>query len=137
MEWLHRTKKVNFIYDSSLKLDFPYQGPSIKDISLHQALKAMFKGTDIGYDVKGNYVLLKRKVSRQKCPPDHHPARQPKERQSYTMSGYVEDENGETLINATVQDLSTGLATMTNSSGFFFYHPSRRKPSGKVQLYWL
>jgi hypothetical protein len=130
MEWLHQTRKINFVYDSSLKLDIPYLGPSIKGTSIHHALELIFKGTDIGYDVKGNYVLLKLKVSPEKVLPERHPVKQKRERKSYTLSGYVEDENGETLINATVLDISTGLATMTNSSGFF----SITLPEGNRQI---
>ena len=35
------------------------------------------------------------------------------------MSGYIRDGNGESLINATVYDLTTGLGTTTNEYGFF------------------
>ena len=30
MDWLHRTKNVNFVYDSSLDVDVKYQGPSLQ-----------------------------------------------------------------------------------------------------------
>ena len=30
MEWLHQAKKINFVYDSSLKVDIPYTGPDIR-----------------------------------------------------------------------------------------------------------
>lgn len=43
MEWLHRTRKINFVYDSSLKLDVPYRGPSVKGASIHQALESIFR----------------------------------------------------------------------------------------------
>ena len=38
---------------------------------------------------------------------------------TYTISGFVKDGSGETLINATIFDQTTGLGTMTNAYGFF------------------
>ncbi len=40
-------------------------------------------------------------------------------RKRHTVSGYVHQEDGETIVNATVLDLTTGQGTLTNEHGFF------------------
>lgn len=49
---------------------------------------------------------------------------------TFTLSGYLRGDNGETLINATVYDLTTGVGTTTNEYGFF----SLTLPAGKHRL---
>ena len=61
MEWLHQAKKINFVYDSSLKVDVPYIGPDIRKMSVKKALKALFEKTEIDYTINANYVILKRR----------------------------------------------------------------------------
>lgn len=50
---------------------------------------------------------------------------------THTVSGYVTDgESSETLINATILDLKSGLGTVTNAYGFY----SLSLPEGEVEL---
>ena len=108
MEYIQQVKKVNFIYDGSLNLDIIYEGPSLKEKSLNQSLKTLFDGLDLDWSVKGQYVLLHKKK--------RHIM---KHTNQQTLSGYVSEENGESLINATVLDATTGEGTTTNEYGFF------------------
>lgn len=62
MEWLHQTKKINFVYDSSIPVDSKYVGPDLKRLSVKKALKALFEKTGIEYTINANYVILKRKL---------------------------------------------------------------------------
>ncbi len=54
----------------------------------------------------------------------------PQPMRRHTLSGYVKDADGETLINATVFDKTTGQGTMTNAYGYF----SITLPEGQHQL---
>ena len=60
MDWLHRTRKINFVYDSSLDgdLNIKYHGPDIQHLSVKKALKALFEKTHILYTINANYVIL-------------------------------------------------------------------------------
>ena len=61
MEWLHQAKKINFVYDASLKVDVPYEGPDIRKMPVKKALKTLFQKTEFEYTINANYVILKRR----------------------------------------------------------------------------
>lgn len=133
MDWLHRTRKINFVYDSSLdgELNIKYHGPDIQHLSVKKALKALFEKTHILYNINANYVILKRKPIQQistSYTNIDHKVQQVQRR--HTLSGYVRDESGESLINATIYDLTDGIGTTTNEYGFF----SLTLPEGEHQL---
>ncbi len=118
MEWLHKTKKVNFTYDASLPVGNAYSGPSLKGMPLDKALSTLFAGTGIAYKISGKYVILSlEKVPAHDRLQPHKSNPQPARR--HTLSGYVRDSGGETLINATVWDETTGTGTTTNAYGFY------------------
>ena len=132
---MQQTRKVSFVYDASLKTNIPYKGISLDKLSLKKALNTLFQGTGISYQLKGGYVLLKASKAKATKPQESRPAPQPvstssKKVQHHTISGYVKDENGETLINATVYDLTTHQGAMTNAYGFF----SLTLPEGRHEL---
>ena len=91
---------VSFVYDASIKLDIPYAGKHLDMHSLESALSTLFEHTGIQWKVDGEYVILKK-------------------HSSYTLSGYVYQENGETVINATVWDITSHTGTLTNEHGFY------------------
>lgn len=105
LEVIRKEHSVRFVYDASLRLDAPYRGRPLHGLTLEQSLKELFRDTGIQWEVKGKYVLLT---------PDR-PARTDK----HTLSGYVYAANGETVINATVWDLTSSAGTLTNEHGFF------------------
>ncbi|WP_300507649.1 TonB-dependent receptor [uncultured Duncaniella sp.] len=111
MEELKREHDVNFVYDSSIRLDVPYSGPSLKGKSLKSNLNNLFNRVGLKWERKGKYVVI-------------FP------RRDFTVSGYVVQEDGETVINATVQDLRSGAGTMTNEHGFY----SLTLPEGQHSL---
>lgn len=100
MEQVKQVYPVSFVYDASIKLDIPYAGKHLDMHSLESALATLFEHTGIRWEVNGEYVILK-KLS------------------SYTLSGYVYQENGETVINATVWDMTSHTGTLTNEHGFY------------------
>ena len=110
MDSLAAAHGVNFVYDSQLPLGQP--SPAIASgLPLSDALNRLFANTTIIYKVKGRQVLLIR-------------------RKNHTLSGYVRDAQGETLINATVYDQTTRQGTMTNEYGYY----SLTLPAGEHRL---
>lgn len=114
MDYIHATHGVDFVYDSDLELGLPYRGTAIKGLKLKDALNAVFGETDINFTIKGRYVIL-RQAKKKQGRKDQTPAATKRR----TLSGFVKDENGEPLINATVYDTNTGSGTTTNSYGFY------------------
>lgn len=100
MEQVKQVYPVSFVYDASIKLDIPYVGKHLDMNSLESALSTLFEHTGIQWEVNGEYVILKKQSS-------------------YTLSGYVYQENGETVINATVWDITSHTGTLTNEHGFY------------------
>ena len=96
---LQKSYSVHFIYESSLANVKP-GGILLKNRSLEENLKSVFGRTGIRWEVQGETVLLFRQ-------------------NNYTFSGYVCADNGETLINVTVFDLTTQVGTLSNAQGFF------------------
>ena len=110
MDSIAKVHDVHFVYDSQLPLNSP--APSIDaGLPLDEALRQLYTHANIIYKVKGSQVLLVK-------------------RKSHTLSGYVRDSQGETLINATVYDLSTRQGTMTNEYGYY----SLTLPEGEHRL---
>lgn len=67
MQWLHDRFEVNFIYDSSLDLSLPYEGPSMMSIEqaetsdeklLELCLETLFVNTGIEWEINNRYVVL-------------------------------------------------------------------------------
>src|SRR3712207_6591246 len=105
MEIIKKEHSVKFVYDASLKLDMPYSGKPLHGLTLEQSLKELFHGTGIAWEIKRKYVLLTHAKQKNKT--------------KYTLSGHVYDKDGETVINATVWDSTSGVGTLTNEHGFF------------------
>lgn len=100
MEQIRDIYDVKFVYDSSLHLDIPYTGKTTEGLSLEASLQELFRHSGFRWEVNGKYVVIL-------------PLR------NFTLSGYVTLEDGETVINATVIDLTTGSGTLTNEHGFY------------------
>ena len=67
MEYLHSRFDVNFVYDSSLDLDIPYRGQSLKGTgTLEEALTTLFKDSGIEFEIMRKYVVLTKAGSKKK-----------------------------------------------------------------------
>ena len=108
MSRIETAHKVSFVYDSALPLSSRYTGESLTGLSLEQSLERLFAHTPITYKVQQDgHVLLKAKKAVQE------------KTARWTVSGHVRDAQGETLINATVYDLTTHQGTLTNEYGYY------------------
>lgn len=71
MEYLHLRFDVNFVYDSSLNLDVPYKGQSLKSAgTLEESLTRLFKDSGIEFEIMRKYVVLT-KAGFKKKPKDY------------------------------------------------------------------
>lgn len=111
IEDIRQRHGVKFIYDSSTRLDAAYNGRPLDRLSLKESLAELFNNTGLRWEQNGEYVVI-------------IPAKK------YTLSGYVTEADGETIINATVQDLTGKSGTLTNEHGFF----SLTMPEGRHTL---
>ena len=88
---------VHFVYDASLPLE--KQGGRADAATLELALRQLFGGSDIGYELKGDHVILRR-IPR------------------LTISGLITDAaTGETLIGAAATSGKHGA--VSNNFGFY------------------
>lgn len=116
MERLHRERGINFVYDASINTDIIFKGKPLAvngSKSTKELLYALFKDTDIIFEQRGSHVVLKSGKN-----PIQETSR-PAARRTFTISGYVRNNSGETLINATVYDKTSSQGTMTNAYGFY------------------
>ena len=102
MQRLQQQHDISFVYDASLDLSADYKGSQLSTLPLSEALDRLFARTFITYRIDGHHVLLRQRQALR-----------------HTLSGYVTDEHGEPLINATILDLTSGHGTTTNEHGFF------------------
>ncbi len=108
MAALEKKYGVRFVYEASLPLNGRVETPD--GTTLEECLEQLFTGSEIRYEIKGKYVVL-RKVRK------------------VTISGHVMDaSSGETLIGAGV--FSGNIGTVTNSYGFY----SLTVPEGDIDL---
>lgn len=60
MEEIKKIYSISFIYDSSLKLDKVYSEEKPSMVNLENSLDVLFNNTGIKWEIKGDYVILKR-----------------------------------------------------------------------------
>lgn len=64
MEVIHKHFDMNFIYDSSLNIDYPYTGIAmekvVKEQDLNGSLETLFKDTGIRFEIMKRYIVLSR-----------------------------------------------------------------------------
>ncbi|MCI1550046.1 MAG: carboxypeptidase-like regulatory domain-containing protein, partial [Prevotella sp.] len=118
---LQKEKKIFVIYDSSIRLDTPYHGPSLKNMPVGKALDKLFRNTDITWTRSGMNIILGRKPQKQSKQQPKAKVKKKNAHGKYTISGYIKNENGEPLVNATIYDKEEKQGTLTNEYGFFSF----------------
>ena len=118
IEQIQKRMEVHFIYDANIDLNQPYIGEKVTELSIEEALKRLFKNSKIKWIRKGNNIILEQqKVKSATKLKDSKTLKDVSHK--YTLSGYVRDMNGESLVNATIWDKTTQMGTMTNEYGYF------------------
>lgn len=113
---ISKSADVHFIFDSNLSLDMPYRGIPLDGMPTGEAIKQLFKGTDIDYIISGKNVILKRESDSRK--------ETNRKEKTYRIRGRVVDDSGEPVINAAIYDVSTKSGTTTNENGnYVLYLP--------------
>jgi hypothetical protein len=118
---LQKEKKIFVIYDSSIRLDTPYHGPSLKNMPVGKALDKLFRNTNIIWTRSGMNIILGRKPQKQSKQQPKTKVKKKNAPRKYTISGYIKNENGEPLVNATIYDKEEKQGTLTNEYGFFSF----------------
>lgn len=112
LEEIEKVSDVRFFYESSLpKLSTEVQA-NFKDATVEEALAVLLKGTDIAYTLKDNgaTVVLHKKDAPKNEVAAHSPA-------GFRVSGTINDSQGEPLVGATVRNVTTGKAVVTDFDG--------------------
>lgn len=92
---------------------------NIKNKSVREVLNQLFNGK-IDYKTKGNYIILQ-KAKEQSAKPTVKD-------ETFTISGYVTDENGEKIKWASIYNPKSLVAAITNEYGFYKISQSKAQP---------
>ena len=111
--------KYRFVYGEDVKLRMPIT-ISTKEQPIASVLLESFSNQGVTFELSASHIILKK---------EEKSVNQPKRR--FTISGYLIDENsGETLIGASVYNISSGEGTVSNEYGFY----SLTIPEGEAKL---
>lgn len=112
---IEQQSDISFSYESSLfKNVKPITFRAIQE-PFDECLDRLFRPLSLQWHSNGKYIILKKMLRTH----------------TYTISGYVTDESGETLLGATLQDRLTNRGTATNNYGFY----SLSLPQGNIELF--
>ncbi|MDR1715993.1 MAG: SusC/RagA family TonB-linked outer membrane protein [Prevotella sp.] len=96
----------SFIYSNSDLDDKQTVSLNMENASIQEVLTEVFKNKNIGYEVKGNQIVLK-------------PITSPQQTVLKKISGVVLDSNNEPVIGATIKEVGTTNGTITDIDGKF------------------
>lgn len=111
---------LNFFYSNQLFNDKEKINLDFRNAHLDEVLDYLFRGRNIGYELRGNRVLLNEKQAPAKVVADPQPGMPEKKTMDTTVKGQVMDPEGKPLMGATV--MVKGRATggvMTDEFGIF------------------
>jgi len=120
MKIIQNMYDLHFVYDSQLNLNVTFNEQSLAGKSLNETLDALFKSNGIAWKRRGNNILLTRMKKKKPT------------LARYTLSGYVRDRNGESIISATIFDDVSHCGTISNEFGFYSITLSEGKHSFRV-----
>ncbi|MEO9966318.1 MAG: TonB-dependent receptor [Reichenbachiella sp.] len=118
LDKIEKIATVSFSYSSKKTPVHSLVNLQLENKPLADVLNRLFQNQNIDYVVVENKIILK------PADPAHSNAK-------YTISGYIQDENdGETLLGATILVTSLGKGSISNTYGFY----SISLPEGHYQL---
>ena len=110
---IERQTGLAFAYAPSVLEGIPPVTVAVENVTLEEALAAVFGGSRVAWRRMGRFVILKRRT------------------RYFVVSGHVADSaSGERLAGASVYERTLGTGTATNASGFY----SLLLPEGEVCL---
>lgn len=92
---------------------------SVKNKTVREVLNQLFNGK-IEYKTKDNYIILQ-KAKEQSVKPNIKD-------ETFTISGYITDENGEKLQWASIYNKKTLASAITNEYGFYKINQNKTQP---------
>ena len=103
---IRKSSDYDFVYRDVNLESFVRRDVMFKDATVGQILTDCLKGTDLGYEINGKTIIIRKKaVTRQE------------EKKSKTITGKVSDERGNVLPGVTVIIKGTNLGTATDADG--------------------
>lgn len=103
--FLYNKKNVNVNRTTSVK---------VKEQTVANVLKELFKDTPVSYLIEGKHIILSRKEIKNISPENHTVIQK-----DNIISGVVKDKNGEMIIGANVIIKGTSTGTITDINGMF------------------
>jgi len=117
---LRKQTGLNFFYSNQLFNDKEKISLDFRNARLDEVLDYLFKGRNIGYELRGNRVLLNEKQAPAKVVADPPQAMPEKKAVDTTVKGQVMDADGKPLMGATVMVKGRAMGgAMTDEFGIF------------------
>ncbi len=102
---IRKNSDYDFVYRDVNLESFARQDVAFKDATVGQILTDCLKGTNLGYEINGKTIIIRKKAVSQE------------EKKSKTITGKVSDEQGNVLPGVTVIIKGTTLGTATGADG--------------------
>ena len=102
---IRKNSDYDFVYRDVNLESFARQDVAFKDATIEQILTDCLKGTDLGYEINGKTIIIRKKAVSQDA------------NKSRVITGKVTDEQGNILPGVTVMIKGTSLGTATSPDG--------------------
>ena len=102
---IRKNSDYDFVYRDVNLESFARQDVTFKDATVGQILTDCLKGTNLGYEINGKTIIIRKKAVSQE------------EKKSKTITGKVSDEQGNVLPGVTIIIKGTTLGTATGADG--------------------
>ena len=102
---IEQVSNYKFFYNESLPELNRKVSLNVKDATIEQILTDCLKGTNLGYEINGRTIIIRKKAVSQE------------EKKSKTITGKVSDEQGNVLPGVTIIIKGTTLGTATGADG--------------------
>ncbi len=101
---IRKNSDYDFVYRDVNLESFARQDVAFKDATVGQILTDCLKGTNLGYEINGKTIIIRKKAVKE-------------EGKSRVITGKVTDEQGNVLPGVTVMIKGTSLGAATNPDG--------------------
>lgn len=102
----------DFLFNNNILNEFKPVTLHLENVSLEQVLEACLKGQPLTYEIAESTVLIKRK-------PAAEATTATIAQQTRSITGTIQNSNGEPLSNVTIRNTRTGYSSSSNEDGSF------------------